>query len=537
MSESANPLTANGSAATAVLNALLKWQSGRLNNAQLQAFVRETLASATPELLHRFESCAEDDAAFQEVCNQLIDRLTHSGRTHSESVAVSSGFTNVVRSERPSFATTEELDVEFLPDEDEPLEEAPRRVFDPVMALQTVDGFIRFTTYDYLSVPRVIMAACIGTVCALPWIIENPEFSKDPGYSVYGPKPESFASGQESSQDRDAFQTDSNSGTELSGLSGDDETNVQSLYSTEANSEDILGQDTPLAVAVAPESADQTGSIEATTDQVESTQSQGLAGGSDADNAEIFSGGSSPDVDPSAPIEEPDLESLLSPYVDGGRVIEPRNTDAELRTQILEQLHNREFESVAKSISELTNNSEMKSWLAAEIALRQQSPEARLQSWRNLLESTSTELLDDLLCARLLLTSSATERKEFLNVARELSFQPSPDSVAARYLRWALSWSKRSGRDLASEISRYASDEVSRGSIDAIFAANASFAQSNVSDAYTQLVDSQIALQAIQPADLDDISAWIHGESVEDLQQKVRRTINGLSGRLTTTPR
>ncbi|MEM8732898.1 MAG: hypothetical protein AAGG44_01660 [Planctomycetota bacterium] len=539
MSESANPMATNNSAASAVLAALLKWQTGRLTNAQLQAFVRETLASATPDLLHRFESCGEDDESFREVCEQLIQGLTGSeSKVSSDSVQIpvpgpQMDSQTLIRAERPSFSHTKPLDIEFLPDVEEPVE-VPRRVFDPVMGLQTVDGFIRFTTYDYLSVPRLIMAACIGTVCALPWLIENPEFSKDPGYNVYGPKPAALAGTKDIPSDAPT--------ASFAGIGSEDQPDSSAVPRVEVAENEATSPNAP-SISDAPQ-VDPSVTIDEPNVLASSDEAQGppasdapvIREQSETDLASLAEGDAANDVS-DTPVPETDLESLLAPYASEGEVAEAGDSDSDLQSQILEQLQNRDFASVAKTVPSLANGLDTKKWLSAEIALRQQGPEARLAAWSELLDSPSTELIDDLLCARLLLTSSSSERSDFLRVARDLETPPTPDSGSARYIRWALSWSKRADRDVAGEITRYASDQVSRASVDAIFAANASFAKSDVSTAYTQLVDSQISLQSMQSATTDDISNWIHGESVEDLSKRVRRTLKGLSGRLTTAPR
>jgi hypothetical protein len=562
---------ANSQQSDQLLEALLLWQKDLLPSQTLRNVVRESIRSADRELLERYELSSGDDESFKSICSQLITKLggnpqqTSLGAedTHSQleveaktpaqqvqirkvtppadqwvhqgaAVSAAANFHNValhsdhqasmaatpaaasqavmeseVAGASPSHRKPAELDfeVEFLPDLEEPAETGPVYVFDPIMSFQKVDGMIRFASMDWLSIPRIIALACIAAVASLPFVIESPALDPEATNQYAGPRNVSLGDaedGESTDVPADKIDGEQEEAERSSGLAsqkpGEDET---SALDGSATSTDAAADD-PYAIFK--------------SDQTVETKEVALE-----------------DSEQEEPI---DLDSVLAPILgeskDSPKSGEQDDSDSAVM-DILSSIEVGDFESAATQLKQLSGEEIELPWLKAEMALRDRTFTSRRDAWLALLVKDETSLTDDLLCARLLLSASPSDRAKLVAAAREQLSSASASKSAARYMRWCLSWSD--SRDWATLISQNASKQAERRYVDSIFVAIATFAADDVPTAYKELLDSQVGLQTLQFSTNSEVESWIGAVSVEELTRKVRKTLNSVSGRLTRAPR
>ena len=114
------------------------------------------------------------------VLRAIADDLANNLSTEAEKISALS-FEKPARASKSSSLAQPVLEIELLPDLEfsPPDEELVRRRWDPISLYYGLDGLIRFLTWDYLSLPGMMVVACIFAVASLPFMLENPEFSKD----------------------------------------------------------------------------------------------------------------------------------------------------------------------------------------------------------------------------------------------------------------------------------------------------------------------------------------------------------------------
>lgn len=554
-----------------LLEALLLWQKDLLPSQTLRNVVRDTIRDADRELLERYELSSGDDESFKAICSELITKLggnpqasvlgasaatagelkavvktpsqqvqirkvappaspltaplaanpeaafgsdiqiagptadQHAqftaGAAPAPALAAQPALNTMVVDASPGRRQPAELDfeVEFLPDLEEPSENRPFFGFDPIMFFQRIDGMIRFASMDWLSIPRIMALTIIGAVASLPFVIETPALDPD-AMNQYGGSTKVGLSEPEAGEATDFLPPDeageqSQNEERAGGLAaqkpGEDETSAHKSSSTTATDTVELQADDPYAIF-----------------NTERT----------AEGREV--------VLQSGEEEEPiDLDSALAPILGESQALLPA---------IIASMERGDLKIAASQLDQLSSDNAELPWFKAEMALRDRSFASRRDAWLALLTKSETSLTDDLLCARLLLSASPSERERLVASAREKLSSASASKSAARYMRWCLSWSN--SRDWATLISQKASRQTERQYVDSIFVAIATYAADDVEAAKKELVDCQVGLQSLRFASSSEVESWVGNVSAQDLSQKVRSTLNSL-GRLTRAPR
>lgn len=632
-----------------LIEATLRWQACQCGDDDLRLAVRQALRQRLPDYqVEMLEDGGLPDKIIEAIADDLAKNLSpdaeKTGGFSLNSIA------NSGNSRLPSQAV---LEVELLPEPQivAPEENIPRFRMDPISLYHGLDGIIRFVTWDCLSLPGFLVVACVAAVASLPFVLENPEFSKDgsplfpfgqakPRHSQYSKQPARKAGepadpagltqseervGRENDSENDRLRDDdrlveftpdtqSISPTEPAKAHSPQAANEQSL--AQESSSDLSKSESPtkpdapedqeldldallapiLAETAAEESSESAEAGKGTTeDQKQDDNSKEQSSVEDqtalleASSMERHAGDEPPVVEdpssPSAPAEIPSLSSLplLTPAVSDaiseldhpdpttqGFAVDQRPVLHEANEQphsdlskdslvesssqsmaaagdnasslatasispadILVLLEQGDFDAVLAIAFENFDTQPQRTdclLLVAEAAIRKGDFDSKRKAWK-ILSVGSTSPVADLLCARLLLGSRESERRQF---ATEISEQPLRGKLD-RYVAWLNSWDADSDNSVRKQLQRFMLQYPETSCIDSIFMANAHFAKRDFVSAYRGLAAASDRIQSLSLPTETAAQTWLLETSVRELRAKMQGSLRGLSSKLTKT--
>ncbi|MCR9291088.1 MAG: hypothetical protein NXI32_00130 [bacterium] len=630
-----------------LIEATLRWQACQCGDDDLRLAVRQALRQRLPD--YQVEML-EDGALPDKIIEAIADDLAKNLSPDAEKIGGFSldSIANSSNSRLPSQAV---LEVELLPEPQivAPEENIPRFRMDPISLYHGLDGIIRFLTWDCLSLPGFLVVACVAAVASLPFVLENPEFSKDgsplfpfgqakPRQSQYSKQParevgrpaDSAALTQseerggsedsENAHSRDDDQlvefipdTQSIIPTEPAEAKAGQSANEQSLAQEsssdlsksesptmpDASEDQELDLDALLAPILAESAAEESSeSAEAgkgkTEDQKQDDNSKEQSSVEDqtalleATSMDRHAGDESPVMEdpssPSAPAEIPSLSSLPvhAPAVSDaisdldqpdpptpGFAVDQRPVLHEANEQPNSDLSEDSLESSSPSMAAEGDNASSLATaaispvdilvlleqgdldavlaitfenfdtqpqrtdcllLVAEAGIRKGDFDSKLKAW-SILSTANTSPVADLLCARLLLGSRESERRQF---AAEISEHPLRGKLD-RYVSWLNSWDADSDNSVRKQLQRFMLQYPETSCIDSIFMANAHFAKRDFVSAYRGLAAANDRIQSLSLPTETAAQTWLLETSVRELRAKMQGSLRGLSSKLTKT--
>ncbi len=473
------------------------------------------------------------------------------------------------------------FDVEFEEDPPEEPDEDDRRPsllvawLDPIRWYEFFDGLIRMVTFDFLSAPGLVVVLCLAAVGSLPFVLEHPEFDKDiprnrvPDVPGAISRVESTATSTAglseaipavNTEDHSEETNEPNAGQSIIAdpKVGDTSSETRpaepqsSISSVDSDSTNVVEDPSHQRSMVYGSDLD---SLSAEPDTTATDLSAGEPQAEDnrieiKDATQALPGGGQPtdrdqqdrdqqdrdqqDRDQQDRDQQDDQESVSGVAASANHVvdalpIEPQSRDADLAS-ITRLIQKEQFGEALAALGEHASafDPAAKRLLAMEalIGLEQAAARAKAVAQFSQMKNEELSLVHDLLFARLLLTAPAKER----NLLQA-------DQLPKKYREWLLSW--QGDPSIAKQIqSRIDAGEVGH-CIDQIFVANSQFAMREVDQAYRGLLDVPNQLQQLE-GDLvagagDETENGVVVRSARNLESKIRRTINGLSGRLANT--
>ncbi len=377
---------------------------------------------------------------------------------------------------------------------------------------------------------------------------DSPNDSKDPANDTEAPPAEEeeidldellapiFASAKQSSESDDPSSSPppSDGDRDESTSAADDRTDDSATESSNEVENDSSTADSENITKTSPENSSQTPSQEHSN-----TEGNGPSEGQDSTTSVAISGQDSMVSSPpsSGPSSQPNLRRIEKPT---SNVQSPlgktdRTGAGKARSTSLEDaliaIEKHDIDHAIAILSKLESVASIDkfelSLLHMEAWIRKATASSRLQAWKRLNSTRRTNLLSDMLCARLLLSSSERERESMAAI-----LTADDDS---RYAAWLNSWNASKDPFARQRLQQCMLRHAETACLDMIFMANANFFRRDIDSAYHGLVTTRSRLNSVRLPNETDIQAWMADHSLYDLSEKVRRSISSLSVQLTKT--